>query len=175
MTISDRIFRKLRQLNMSQKEFSEETGISQSTISEWKSKGTNPTSEKIMIICKVLDVTPEWLLSGIGNTGTRGNDLPWFVIGRDSEIRSFVTSFLRMTARFRLVHSLSATRKRHGLHRASSCVWSCPQSSRAQRASTAAAGSSLSTKASQKEAACRCRAACSMRTEISSALLPAAS
>ena len=39
MTISDRIFERLRQLNISQKEFSEETGISQSTISEWKSKG----------------------------------------------------------------------------------------------------------------------------------------
>ena len=65
MTISDRIFERLRQLNISQKEFSEETGISQSTISEWKSKGTNPTSEKIMIICNVVNVTPEWLLSGI--------------------------------------------------------------------------------------------------------------
>ena len=40
MTISGRIFERLRQLNISQKEFSEETGISQSTISEWKSKGT---------------------------------------------------------------------------------------------------------------------------------------
>ena len=62
MTISDRIFEKLKQNKMSQKDFSEATGISQSTISEWKSKRTNPTSEKIMIICKVLDVTPEWLL-----------------------------------------------------------------------------------------------------------------
>ncbi|MCR5404206.1 MAG: helix-turn-helix transcriptional regulator [Butyrivibrio sp.] len=48
MTISDRIFEKLKERNMSQKRFSEETGISQSTISEWKSKRTNPTSEKIM-------------------------------------------------------------------------------------------------------------------------------
>ncbi len=73
MTISDRIFEKLRQIDMSQKTFSEKTGISQSTISEWKSKRTNPTSEKIMIICNVLGVTPEWLLSGIENTGDRGN------------------------------------------------------------------------------------------------------
>lgn len=76
MTISGRLFETLRQREMSQKVFSEKTGISQSTISEWKSKRTNPTSEKIMIICKVLDVTPEWLLSGAGNTGNRGNDLP---------------------------------------------------------------------------------------------------
>ena len=65
MTISERIFEKLAQMGMTQKQFSESTGILQSTISEWKKKKTNPTSEKIMVICKVLDVTPEWLLSGI--------------------------------------------------------------------------------------------------------------
>ena len=96
MTISDRIFERLRQLNISQKEYSEETGISQITISEWKSKGTNPTSEKIMIICKVLNVTPEWLLSGIGNTGTRGNELPWYVIGKDSDIGELITEYHSM-------------------------------------------------------------------------------
>ena len=96
MTISERIFEKLKQIKMSQKEFSEETGISQSTISEWKSKGTNPTSEKIMIICKVLDVTPEWLLSGSYNTGTRGNELPWYVVGKDTEIGELITEYNKM-------------------------------------------------------------------------------
>ena len=96
MTISDRIFERLRQLDISQKQFSEETGISQSTISEWKSKGTNPTSEKIMMICKVLEVTPEWILSGIGNTGTRGNDLQWYVIGKESEIGELITEYHNM-------------------------------------------------------------------------------
>lgn len=73
MTISDRIFDRLKQLGMTQRTFSEKTGISQSTISEWKSKGTNPTSEKIMVICNILKVTPEWLLSGVEKTGARGN------------------------------------------------------------------------------------------------------
>ena len=41
---------------MSQKEFSEKTGIAQSSISDWKRKKTNPVSEKILIICSVLDV-----------------------------------------------------------------------------------------------------------------------
>ena len=86
MTISDRIFERLRMIHMTQKEFSESTGIAPSTISEWKSKRTNPTSEKIMIICKVLDVTPEWLLSGAGKTGERGNDIPWYVIDKGSEM-----------------------------------------------------------------------------------------
>ena len=73
MLIRDRIFNKLEELKMTQKEFSEKTGIPQSTISDWRKKRTNPTAEKIMIICKVLDVTPEWLLSGVETHGTRSN------------------------------------------------------------------------------------------------------
>ena len=96
MTISERIFKKLRQIKMSQKDFSDKTGISQSTISEWKSKGTNPTSEKIMIICKVLGVTPEWLLSGSHNTGARGNELPWYVVDKDTEIGELITDYNNM-------------------------------------------------------------------------------
>nr|WP_297709468.1 helix-turn-helix transcriptional regulator [uncultured Butyrivibrio sp.] len=101
MTISDRIFERLRQINMSQKVFSEETGISQSTISEWKSKRTNPTSEKIMLICKALDVTPEWLLSGIENTGDRGNNVNWYVIDKDTEMGSLISSYHGMDERQR--------------------------------------------------------------------------
>ena len=58
MTISERIFELLDKRGMSQKEFSEKTGIAQSSISDWKRKKTNPVSEKILIICNVLDVTP---------------------------------------------------------------------------------------------------------------------
>ena len=80
MYIRDRIFHKLAELNITQKEFSEKTGIPQSTISDWRKKRTNPTAEKIMIICKVLDVTPEWLLSGIEAQGERGNPQKWFAV-----------------------------------------------------------------------------------------------
>ena len=96
MTISNRIFERLRQIHMSQKQFSIETGISQSTISEWKSKKTNPTSEKIMQICAVLDVTPEWLLSGTENTGNRGNELPFYIVDRDSEIGEIIHTYNRL-------------------------------------------------------------------------------
>ena len=65
MIISERIFDKLRRISMTQKEFSDRTGIKQNTISEWKKRKTNPSSDKIMSICEVLKVTPEWLLSGI--------------------------------------------------------------------------------------------------------------
>lgn len=67
MLISERIFDLMKEKEMSQKEFSEKTGISQSTISDWKRKKTNPSSDKIMIICDVLGVTPYELLTGTEN------------------------------------------------------------------------------------------------------------
>lgn len=62
MLISERIFKIMAKKNISQLEFSKITGIAQSTISNWKHKKTNPSADKIMIICAALDVTPEDLL-----------------------------------------------------------------------------------------------------------------
>ena len=62
MTISERIFKYMDEKGISQIEFSRLTGISQSTISDWKRKKTNPGADKIMAICKVLDVTPYEIL-----------------------------------------------------------------------------------------------------------------
>ncbi len=64
MLISDRIYKFLEERGMTQIEFSQKTGISQSTISDWRRKGTNPSADKIMIICNVLNVSPYELLSG---------------------------------------------------------------------------------------------------------------
>lgn len=96
MTISERIFERLAQLGMTQKKFSEETGILQSTVSEWKKKKTNPTSEKIMVICKVLGVTPEWLLSGIEKNGTRKSRSDWYVVGKKTELGHIINAYNNM-------------------------------------------------------------------------------
>lgn len=93
MLISDRIFEKLDDLNMTQKKFAEKTGISQSTISDWKKKKTNPTAEKIMIICKVLGVTPEWLLSGVEQRGKRGNKLNWYAVDSSTDLGRIVSTY----------------------------------------------------------------------------------
>ena len=42
MTISDRVFELLKENHISQKSFSELTGIPQSTISDWKKKELTP-------------------------------------------------------------------------------------------------------------------------------------
>ena len=62
MTISERIFNLMDEKGMTQLSFSAGTGIAQSTISDWKRKNTNPSSDKIMAICDVLDVSPFELL-----------------------------------------------------------------------------------------------------------------
>lgn len=93
MTIRDRIFDKLSELNMTQKEFARRTGIPETTVSDWKKKKTNPTSEKILVICKVLDVTPEWLLSGIEVNGTRSNPQEWFAVDASTDAGILLTAF----------------------------------------------------------------------------------
>ena len=50
MLISERIYQYLEEKGMSQIEFAKRTGISQSTVSDWRRKGTNPSADKIMII-----------------------------------------------------------------------------------------------------------------------------
>ena len=96
MTIRDRIFEKLEEMGMSQKDFSDKTGIPQTTVSDWRKKRTNPTAEKIMVICKVLDVTPEWLLSGVEPQGDRGNPRSWYAISADTDSGKLVTAFNSM-------------------------------------------------------------------------------
>lgn len=93
MTISERVFSKLDELSMSQKQFAELTGIPQSTISDWRKKKTNPNSDKILIICKVLNVTPEWLLSGIEAVGNRSNPQDWYAIDASTDTGHLVGVF----------------------------------------------------------------------------------
>ena len=88
MTISDRIFERLSTMGMTQKQFAEESGLQQSTISEWKKKHTNPTSDKIMPICKTLKVSPEWLLSGVDRAGEKRSKvgIDYLIIEKDTEL-----------------------------------------------------------------------------------------
>ncbi len=93
MTASERILQLLDDRNISQKDFSKKTGIPQSTISDWRKKRTNPASDKIMIICKTLNITPEWLLSGIEEDGARSNVSDFFVIGKESDVGELVAAY----------------------------------------------------------------------------------
>ena len=79
---------------MTQQEFSKRTGILPSTISEWKKNGTNPSSDKIMSICKALSVSPEWLLEGVEST--RGNSSDYYTIHKNSNMGRFITMYQKL-------------------------------------------------------------------------------
>ena len=98
MTISNRIFQRLEELSMTQQEFSKKTGIIPSTISEWKKNDTNPSSDKIMAICKALRVSPEWLLSGV--EATRGNENDYYTIHKNSNMGKLITLYLKVKPQF---------------------------------------------------------------------------
>lgn len=63
MSISQKIFSILDSKGMSQKEFSKRTGISESTVSDWKKKGNTPKAESLITICRALDISLYDLLS----------------------------------------------------------------------------------------------------------------
>lgn len=94
-TVSDRIFELLKERKMSQKEFSQKTGIAESTISDWK-KRTNPVSDKILIICEVLNVTPYDLLSGAEHMGSRSRSADTYVISKGTEIGTLVEIYQKL-------------------------------------------------------------------------------
>ncbi len=85
MLISERIFLLMDKNGLSQKEFSEKTGISQSTISDWKRKKTNPSADKILKICEVLHVTPYELLAE-GTVNEEGKMDYVFALNKDEEV-----------------------------------------------------------------------------------------
>lgn len=94
MLISERIFEKLKKTGMSQKEFSQKTGIPQSTISDWKSKKLNPASDKIMLICEVLEVSPYELLSGVENENYTALD--YIVIDKNTEEYRLIEQYRKL-------------------------------------------------------------------------------
>ena len=96
MTISERIFERLRQISMSQKEFGLKAGIQPSTISEWKKNRTNPSSDKILAICRTLDVSPQWLLSGIEPAAGRISSQEYYIIDLTTETGALVAEFNRL-------------------------------------------------------------------------------
>ena len=99
MTISDRVFEKLQEQGMTQKEFSAQTGIPESTVSDWRKKKTNPDADKILIICKVLGVTPEWILSGIDADGGRSKPVDYYIVEKSSEQGKLIETFNNMSGR----------------------------------------------------------------------------
>lgn len=111
MLISERIYKYLEEKKMTQIEFSQKTGISQSTISDWRRKGTNPSADKIMIICEVLNITPYELLSGTENKKLKEyKQTDYVMVDRKSKEYDLIETYqnLDLDARKRLEGYLKA-------------------------------------------------------------------
>lgn len=91
MIISERIFKIMKDKGMSQKEFADRTGISQSTISDWKRKKTNPAADKIIVICENFDMSADELLTGTKNYSRPLND--YEMISMKSEEYEMIQTF----------------------------------------------------------------------------------
>ena len=74
MTIGERVLKLIHDKGMTQKEFSEKTGIPQSTMSSWKGKKQNPSIEKLKVICDTLEVDPYFLISATEGNESLNND-----------------------------------------------------------------------------------------------------
>jgi transcriptional regulator with XRE-family HTH domain len=94
MLISERIYKYIAERGLSQIEFSKRTGISQSTISDWRRKGTNPSSDKIMVICDVLEITPLELLTGVDSSSQDNTD--FVVLNKNSAEYQLVETYRQL-------------------------------------------------------------------------------
>ena len=56
---------------------SKDTGIAQSVLSTWKTKGTTPKLDKLQILAEYLNVSVDYLI-GVPNTGQQ-NDAKWYI------------------------------------------------------------------------------------------------
>ena len=55
-----------------------------------------------MAICKVLEVSPEWLLSGVDEAGTRAFGQDYYVIDKKSELGLLIETYNGMSSDYRL-------------------------------------------------------------------------
>ena len=71
LKVYEKIFARLDELSMSQSELSRRTGISTSTINDWKKKKINPQADKLIVISRALDMS---LADLLGEDGAESRD-----------------------------------------------------------------------------------------------------
>lgn len=110
MTISERIFKVMEEQGMTQLEFSRLTGIAQSTISDWRRKGTNPAADKLLIISNVLNVSVYELLQDQDSVNPEKDPVDLVIVSKDSESYQLLAGFNKLDrrAKDRLIGYLSA-------------------------------------------------------------------
>ena len=113
MQIGERIYKYLEEKGMSQAEFVSRTGISQSTVSDWKIKKNNPSADKIMIICKALDISPYELLAGTEDMNNSRKYMDYAYVDKDSKEYTLIETYQELSddAILKLERYMEALRK----------------------------------------------------------------
>lgn len=97
MQIGERVYKYLEEKGMSQAEFVSKTGISQSTVSDWKRKGNNPSADKIMIICEALGVSPYQLLTGSEGKSNSRKQVDYVAVDKDSKEYMLIETYQELS------------------------------------------------------------------------------
>jgi len=63
-SVSDRINKRMRDLNLRSKDLVLATGVSKGTVSQWVNGNNNPSATHIPKLAKILNVTESWLING---------------------------------------------------------------------------------------------------------------
>ena len=66
MTTSEKIFKLLKDKGITRYRLSQDIGVSEGHISDWKSGKSRPTAERLVRLAKYFEVTTDYLL-GAGN------------------------------------------------------------------------------------------------------------
>lgn len=101
MQIGERIYKYLEEKGMSQAEFVSKTGISQSTVSDWKRKGNNPSADKIMKICEVLGISPYQLLTGSEGKSNSRKQVDYVAVDKDSKEYMLIETYQELSGNAR--------------------------------------------------------------------------
>lgn len=64
MTLGDRIALARKQAGLSQEQLGEKLGVSRQAVSKWESSQTNPDVAYVAQMCRLLEVSSDWLLLG---------------------------------------------------------------------------------------------------------------
>ena len=91
----------------------EKEGISQSTVSDWKIKKNNPSADKIMIICKALDISPYELLAGTEDMNNSRKYMDYAYVDKDSKEYTLIETYQELSddAKLKLERYMEALRK----------------------------------------------------------------
>lgn len=90
-TLNDRIRLVRKHLSLSQKEFADQLGLSQRSVSWSEQPGNNVPDSTIKSICLAFSVNEEWLRFGTGpmNTKTSSFDLEQYVLDHGGDALEF--------------------------------------------------------------------------------------